>query len=145
CGGRISGKSASGSPDIAISPVITVRIAITIATIGRLIKKFEIIYLLTSSLLKEQVSLCKEQVRKRGLPPPLLGLEERGQAPLPDLFFVEKPYCPLLLTYGFGDTVIPGLTFSVPSATIDSPGLRPSSTTHIAPLISPSITARMLI
>jgi hypothetical protein len=28
-----------------------------------------------------------EQVRKRGLPPPLLGLEERGQAPLPDLFF----------------------------------------------------------
>ena len=28
-----------------------------------------------------------EQVRKRGLPPPLLGLEERGQAPLPDLFY----------------------------------------------------------
>jgi len=27
-----------------------------------------------------------EQVRKRGLPPPLLGLDERGQAPLPDLF-----------------------------------------------------------
>src|SRR6185369_12148123 len=47
CGGRISGKSASGSPDIAISPVITVRSAIPIATIGRLIKKFEIIYLLS--------------------------------------------------------------------------------------------------
>jgi len=28
-----------------------------------------------------------EQVRKRGLPPPLLGLDKRGQAPLPDLFF----------------------------------------------------------
>src|SRR6185369_10258687 len=28
----------------------------------------------------------KEQVRKRGLPPPLLGMDERGQAPLPDLF-----------------------------------------------------------
>jgi len=28
----------------------------------------------------------KEQVRKRGLPPLLLGLDERGQAPLPDLF-----------------------------------------------------------
>src|SRR5215213_171023 len=28
-----------------------------------------------------------EQVRKRGLPPPLLGLDERGQAPLPDLFY----------------------------------------------------------
>src|ERR1044072_1172916 len=54
CGGSISGNSASGRPDIAISPVITVRIAITIATIGRLIKKFEIIYSLTSSLR----SLC---------------------------------------------------------------------------------------
>src|SRR6185369_15315281 len=32
---------------------------------------------------------AKEQVRKRGLPPPLLGLDERGQAPLPDLFFYE--------------------------------------------------------
>jgi hypothetical protein len=32
-------------------------------------------------------SVKEEQVRKRGLPPPLLGLDERGQAPLPDLFF----------------------------------------------------------
>src|SRR6185295_15536283 len=31
-----------------------------------------------------------EQVRKRGLPPPLPGFEERGQAPLPDLFY-SKP------------------------------------------------------
>jgi hypothetical protein len=31
----------------------------------------------------------KEQVRKRGLPPLLLGLDERGQAPLPDVFFVD--------------------------------------------------------
>jgi hypothetical protein len=30
-----------------------------------------------------------EQVRKRGLPPPLLGLDERGQAPLPDLFYSD--------------------------------------------------------
>jgi len=30
-----------------------------------------------------------EQVRKRGLPPPLLGWDERGQAPLPDLFFSD--------------------------------------------------------
>ena len=28
----------------------------------------------------------QEQVRKRGLPPLWLGLDERGQAPLPDLF-----------------------------------------------------------
>jgi len=31
----------------------------------------------------------KEQVRKRGLPPLMLGLDERGQAPLPDLFFIS--------------------------------------------------------
>jgi hypothetical protein len=30
-----------------------------------------------------------EQVRKRGLPPLLLGLDERGQAPLPDLFYSD--------------------------------------------------------
>jgi len=32
----------------------------------------------------------REQVRKRGLPPPLLGLDERGQAPLPDLFSFDQ-------------------------------------------------------
>ena len=32
----------------------------------------------------------KEQVRKRGLPPPLSGLDERGQAPLPDLFSFDQ-------------------------------------------------------
>ena len=31
----------------------------------------------------------KEQVRKRGLPPLLLGLDKRGQAPLPDLFYLS--------------------------------------------------------
>ena len=32
-----------------------------------------------------------EQVRKRGLPPPFLGFDERGQAPLPDLFYSVVP------------------------------------------------------
>jgi hypothetical protein len=32
------------------------------------------------------VSVSAEQVRKRGLPPLLLGLDKRGQATLPDLF-----------------------------------------------------------
>src|SRR5215216_214897 len=40
-----------------------------------------------------------EQVRKRGLPPPLLGLDERGQAPLPDLFYPSNS-CLRLFTYG---------------------------------------------
>src|SRR6266508_2714078 len=43
CGGTISGNCASGSPRIAMRPARTVTIAITIATIGRRIKKFEII------------------------------------------------------------------------------------------------------
>src|SRR6185503_1586376 len=42
-GGSISGNSASGRPDIAINPPITVTIAITIATIGLLMKNLEII------------------------------------------------------------------------------------------------------
>src|SRR5689334_116823 len=66
CGGSISGKSASGRPDIAISPVITVRIAITIATIGRLIKKLEIIYSLTFSPAKTQRRKEKNGVLEPG-------------------------------------------------------------------------------
>jgi len=38
-----------------------------------------------------------EQVRKRGLPPLLLGLDERGQAPLPDLFYLSAPIVFILL------------------------------------------------
>jgi hypothetical protein len=40
--------------------------------------------LCTESMLGMPVVIYQEQVRKRGLPP-LMG-EERGQAPLPDLF-----------------------------------------------------------
>src|SRR5262249_21499510 len=58
CGGRISGNSASGRPDIAINPPITVSTAITIATIGRLIKKLEIIvYLILCNLWMVDVRL----------------------------------------------------------------------------------------
>jgi hypothetical protein len=42
CGGKISGNSARGKPDIAIKPPMTVSTAITIATIGLLIKNLEI-------------------------------------------------------------------------------------------------------
>jgi hypothetical protein len=36
---------------------------------------------------KEEQVQEEEPVRKRGLPPLFLGFDERGQAPLPDLFF----------------------------------------------------------
>src|ERR1043165_6622164 len=51
CGGRISGNSASGSPDIAIRPPMTVTIAITIATIGLLIKNLDIICVICGYLV----------------------------------------------------------------------------------------------
>src|SRR5215510_1346001 len=44
CGGTMSGNCASGSLRMAMRPARTVTIAITIATIGRRIKKFEIIF-----------------------------------------------------------------------------------------------------
>src|SRR5258705_663690 len=43
CGGTMSGNWATGSPAMATSPPMTVTMAITIATIGRLMKNFEII------------------------------------------------------------------------------------------------------
>src|SRR2546430_297709 len=52
CGGTISGNCASGNPSMAMRPPRTVMIAITIATIGRLMKKFEIIYPRAGRLLK---------------------------------------------------------------------------------------------
>jgi hypothetical protein len=38
-----------------------------------------------------------EQVRKGGLPPLLLGLDERGQAPLPDLFILPDLFYSITL------------------------------------------------
>src|SRR5215510_14768521 len=42
CGGTIFGNCASGSPRTAMMPTITIMIEITIATMGRLMKKLEI-------------------------------------------------------------------------------------------------------
>ena len=35
-------------------------------------------------------NIRKEQVRKRGLPPPVPSKQQRGQAPLPDLLFLTR-------------------------------------------------------
>src|SRR5215467_551752 len=43
CGGTMSGNWATGSPDIATNPPMTVTIAITIATTGRLMNSLDII------------------------------------------------------------------------------------------------------
>jgi hypothetical protein len=47
----------------------------------------------------KRTSQWKEQVRKRGLPPLLLGLDERGQAPLPDLFISYSSYVPFVANF----------------------------------------------
>jgi len=53
-----------------------------------------------TSRRNEQLKI--EQVRKRGLPPLLLGWDERGQAPLPDLFyFLGLPLPDLFYLWGF--------------------------------------------
>src|SRR5258707_2670771 len=41
CGGTMSGSCATGSLDIATAPAITVRIEITMATMGRLMKNLD--------------------------------------------------------------------------------------------------------
>src|SRR6266850_1400933 len=51
CGGTMSGNCATGNPRIATRPPMTVTMAMTIATIGRLMKSFEIIYYV---LIKER-------------------------------------------------------------------------------------------
>src|SRR5882724_11874417 len=70
-GGTIWGNCASGSPRIETSPAMTVTMAITIDTIGRLIKKVDIISEPLSCFLGRhkkhyglQMSNCRFQVSK---------------------------------------------------------------------------------
>src|SRR6266508_4347891 len=150
CGGTISGNCASGSPRIAMRPARTVTIAITIATIGRRIKKFEII--------------CPREggVRERGSEGAGEwgtgerggggggGRGERGKKYLsssPCLPLSPSPALPLPTPAhlnGIGLTTASGLTFWTPSATTLSPGFSPSSIIHIAPMRSPTLIGRML-
>src|SRR5215217_5794257 len=133
CGGSISGKSASGRPDIAINPVDHSQNRNhnrNDRTFDKEIRDHLIysLFLCVTSAFSASLRFTVVSHRR--------GTEDTE---------VTQRYFQSLLTNGFGDTVIPGLTFNVPSATIDSPGFRPSSTIHIDPLFSPSFTARMLI
>ncbi len=96
-GGTMLGNCATGRLVMVTAPTITIRMEITIATIGRSMKNFDI-----------------------------------AQFPSPE-------ECA-----GFGVTRVPSLSFCNPSTTTWSPGLRPSSITHIVPTVSPGFTARIL-
>src|SRR5215207_7857380 len=61
CGGTISGNCASGRPRIAIKPAMTVTMAMTIATMGRLMKKFEMF--IRPSLRRCCCRSCRERLR----------------------------------------------------------------------------------
>src|SRR5215475_272735 len=56
CGGTISGNCARGKPRSAMRPPRTVMIAITMATMGRLMKKLDISWLLSSWALRQTAS-----------------------------------------------------------------------------------------
>src|SRR5215213_10869192 len=66
-----------------------------------------------NSLDRNKDKLQREQVRKRGLPPPLLGFDQRGQAPLPDLFILLTDLSIILLTCSFFLLSCPFLTCSI--------------------------------
>ena len=87
------GNWETGRPISVTAPTITVTMAITMATMGRLIKNLDIVQL------------------------PFAGAATR-----------------------VGLTTIPSLAFCTPSNTTRSPGSRPSSTIHSAPVRSPTFT-----
>src|SRR4029453_1736354 len=61
-GGTMSGNWANGSERMAIKPTTTVRMAMTIATIGRLMKKVEIM----ANLLPIALELVKARQKASG-------------------------------------------------------------------------------
>src|SRR6266498_2331215 len=95
CGGTISGNWATGSPAIATSPPMTVTMAITIATIGRLMRASKSLF--RSPLdRRNSVSLC---VRLRIYYCPRLDLlcsfYDNGLAGFQSIF--DNPLCPAAL------------------------------------------------
>src|SRR6185369_9023410 len=88
CGGTMSGNWATGSPDIATKPPITVTIAITIATTGRLMNSLEII----SVFLRRRF-----RVDGYTRPDSLDALDDHCFSRLQSLF--DNPHRAALLTY----------------------------------------------
>src|SRR5512137_2226377 len=95
-GGTMSGNWAMGSRDMATSPRITMRIEITMATMGRLIKNFDM--------------AAYPFLSAAGAAGLVSGAAAAGALGL----------------NGLGLTTAPGRAFWVPSTTIVSPGFSPS-------------------
>src|SRR6266851_1351368 len=112
-GGTISGNCATGRRKIITAPVITKKIAITIATIGRLMKNLDI-----------GGQVCGAGVAG----------EDDGVAP-------PEPSA-AAGSASVGATSIPSDTFCTPSVTTRSPGETPESIILSSPARLPSVTGR---
>src|SRR5262245_3649561 len=139
------GNCARGSLRIEMRPARTVTMAMTIATIGRRMKKFEIIEKYSG------VGNGGWGVGNGAWAPKLFQLsDDQREYKCSVLKFttLHSPFpTPHSLTAylnGNGLTTESGLTFCVPSATTLSPGFSPSSITHIVPMRSPALTGRTL-
>src|ERR1700722_17989914 len=133
------GNCATGRLAIVTAPTITIRMAITIATIGRLMKKLDMdldsfrsnfeIPALTSSAgaAREEAGLLR--FSKQDDHCYYSGTHVRGH----------------WVTNGLGCTVVPGRRVCWPCATTRSPGFSPSWIIHMVPTRSPTFTERMAI
>src|SRR3954468_22018177 len=61
-GGAILGNCAVGRPSIATTPAMTIRIEMTIATIGRLMKNLDMLFALSRSRLYERFGIDRHSV-----------------------------------------------------------------------------------
>src|SRR5512143_3183623 len=123
------GNWAMGSLDMATRPRMTMRMAITMATIGRLIKNLDIAgYLFSAGWATGFVSGLTTGAGAAAFSSGLSGVVAAVWA------FGE---------HGFGVTGIPGLTFWVPSTTTVSPGFSPSAMIHSEPIRSATLTGLM--
>ncbi len=129
------GNCATGKLTIVMAPTITVRMAITIATMGRLIKKLDI----SSASFQLISALCVIPIWQQGE-----GLGRFSQ-PTQLLASVSRAIVIQLDTNGLGCTIMPGRKACWPSATTRSPAFSPSSMIHMVPIRSPTLTGRIEI
>src|SRR3954452_25314123 len=95
-GGTMSGNWATGNPAIATSPPMTVTMAITIATIGRLMKSFEIIVFSSPQARQSLVCLCvRLRVYYRSRLDLLCSFHDNELAGFQSIF--DNPLCPAAL------------------------------------------------
>src|SRR5512137_2040762 len=121
------GNWAMGSPDMATPPRMTMNIEITMATIGRLMKNFD----MTGYLFSAGAGAT-------GFASVLAAAPWAGAAA-----FAAAALAAASGSNGCGLTTMSGLTFWVPSTTTFSPGFNPSEMIQSEPILSATFTGRI--